>query len=50
MCPACMTSLALAVGGLTSAGGVTALLVHRFRRRRKTGGPPRNPPTREKTP
>ncbi len=50
MCPACMTSLALAVGGLTSAGGVTALLVRRFHARRKTGTPSKNPPTKEKTP
>jgi hypothetical protein len=50
MCPACMTTLALAVGGVTSAGGVTALLVRRFHPKRKADHAPRNTPPKEKTP
>jgi hypothetical protein len=30
MCPACLTTLALAVGTASSAGGVAALLLRRF--------------------
>jgi hypothetical protein len=32
MCPACITTLALAVAGTGSAGGLTALVVGRVRR------------------
>jgi hypothetical protein len=30
MCPACLLSIALAVGGATTAGGATALFVRRI--------------------
>ncbi len=33
MCPACITTLALAVAGTGSAGGLTALVVSKVRRR-----------------
>jgi hypothetical protein len=34
MCPACITTLALAVAGTGSAGGLTALVVSKVRRRK----------------
>ena len=34
MCPACVTTLALAVAGTGSAGGLTALVVSKFRRKK----------------
>ena len=30
MCPACMTSLALVTAGVTSTGGITAMVVSRL--------------------
>ena len=39
MCPACMTSVALAVAGTTSGAGLLgyiAVRIHRFRRRGRT--------------
>jgi hypothetical protein len=33
MCPACLTTLALIAAGVTSTGGVTTLVVSRFRRK-----------------
>jgi len=34
MCPACITTLAIAAAGTGSAGGLTALLVRMFRRKK----------------
>jgi nitrate reductase gamma subunit len=34
MCPACMTTLALATAGSTAAGGASALVIRRFINRR----------------
>jgi hypothetical protein len=34
MCPACMASAGLAVGGVVSSGGVTALLVKVLRKKK----------------
>ena len=39
MCPACMTAAALALAGTTSTGALTALVVRKIRRRRRTGRP-----------
>lgn len=36
MCPACMATVALIVAGGTSAGGVTALVMKKLRRTRRT--------------
>lgn len=36
MCPACVTSAALLVGGVTTTGGVSALLVKVFRSKKKS--------------
>jgi uncharacterized damage-inducible protein DinB len=38
MCPFCIGSAVLMAGGFTSAGGVTALVVNKFRSKRKTKG------------
>ena len=35
MCPACVASAAMAVGGVTTTGGVSALLLKIFRLRKK---------------
>lgn len=35
MCPACIATAAWVVAGTTSAGGLTALIVKLFRRKRK---------------
>jgi len=35
MCPLCITTLALAVGGTGSAGGLTALVVRKVRRKQR---------------
>ena len=45
MCPACLTSLALAVGTAGGSGGVAALLLRRLHIRRT----PRVPPPKEKS-
>lgn len=34
MCPACLTTAALAIAGVTSAGGLTTLVVQKVRARR----------------
>jgi hypothetical protein len=34
MCPACLTTAALLAAGTTSAGGVTALVLRKFLRRK----------------
>lgn len=34
MCPACMGSLLLAIGGVTSAGGVAAIALHKIFKRK----------------
>jgi hypothetical protein len=39
MCPACIGSLALGLGGLASAGGIAAALARRLRGRRRRGRP-----------
>ncbi len=36
MCPACITAVALAVAGTGSAGGLTALVVSKVRRRKRS--------------
>jgi hypothetical protein len=41
MCPACLTTAALAVAGVTSAGGLTALVVKTLRA--TTGAKARDP-------
>jgi len=38
MCPACVASAVLVVGGVVSTGGVTALIT-RFLRKKKTNDP-----------
>jgi len=38
MCPACITTLALAVAGTGSAGGLTALVVSKLHRRHRKPG------------
>jgi hypothetical protein len=43
MCPACLTTAALAVAGVTSAGGLTTLVVKKLRAR--TGTQRSNPTT-----
>jgi hypothetical protein len=50
MCPACLTSMALMIGGVTTAGGVTALISGKFRAKRRPGNPPRRNGLKEKTP
>ena len=50
MCPACLTSLALAVGTAGGAGGVAALLLRRLHVRRNHVNSPRVPPRKEKSP
>jgi hypothetical protein len=50
MCPACLTTLALAAGTATSAGGVAALLLRRLYLRRKPGNPTPAPPPKEMSP
>jgi hypothetical protein len=45
MCPACFTTLALAVAGTGSAGGLTAWVVAKiFRRKRSRESAPAKPP------
>jgi hypothetical protein len=39
MCPACITTLALAVAGTGSAGGLTALVVSKVRRPKESREP-----------
>jgi hypothetical protein len=36
MCPACIASAAIAVGSVTTTGGISALLVKIFRSKKKT--------------
>jgi len=36
MCPACFTALALTVAGTGSAGGLTALIVRKVRRKQRS--------------
>ncbi len=50
MCPACLTSLALAVGAAGGSGGVAALLLRRLHVRRNHGNSPLVPPPKEKSP
>jgi len=52
MCPACITTLALAVAGTGSAGGLTALVVGKLRRTRARHKADRtaNPAARTTTP
>ena len=50
MCPACLGSLALGLGSVASAGGIVAVLMQRFRARRRRGRPLRNPTSKETTP
>jgi len=48
MCPACITSLALAVVGATSAGGVSALVVGRLFARNRAQRRSPEPKSKEK--
>jgi len=41
MCPACLTTAALVMAGTTSAGGITAFIVHKLFRRRAKSPPGR---------
>ena len=41
MCPVCLTTAALAVSGVTSAGGLTALVVNKLRAKTPAKGPDR---------
>ena len=50
MCPACLTSLALAVGTAGGAGSVAAVLLRRLHIRRNHWNSPRVPPPKEKSP
>lgn len=50
MCPACLTTLALAVGTASSAGGVAALLLRRFYVLRHHRNPPRVSRAKETSP
>ena len=48
MCPACISALALVVGGVTSAGGLSALILHRRRVSRGAKNPqPESAPKKE---
>jgi hypothetical protein len=35
MCPACLASLAMMIAGATSTGGVAAVLIHKFRAKKR---------------
>ena len=52
MCPACITTLAIAAAGTGSAGGLTALLVRMFRRKKasREAASARTPPTSKEQP
>ena len=50
MCPACLTTLALAVGTASSAGGVAALLLRRLYVLRHHRNPSRVPRAKETSP
>ena len=49
MCPACLTTLAFAVGTAGSAGGVAALVLHRLYVARTGRKPAPAPPPKEKS-
>ena len=51
MCPACVTTLALAVVGTGSAGGLTALVVGKVRRKKasREAAPVQTPPAQTPT-
>ena len=44
MCPACITTLALAVAGTGSAGGLTAFVVSKVRRNKESRESPAQAP------
>jgi hypothetical protein len=48
MCPFCIATAALIAGSATSTGGLTALVIKRFRPKKVVGSKPRQSETKEK--